>query len=231
MLNEKALRKKLQELGIPTWGSKPQLIRRHQEWLNLYNSNCDAADDLRKTKRELLKELDEWERIQGASAIAKESQIMRKDFDGQNYATTHKSQFDDLIASARNRAKANAKARDEKGNVDQTQHNDIATSGSQLDNTGITYAPPPHPYEDNEVALSSIRQKVEEANRTDSTFPPLDHATGAASLKAGQNVHPKEVLLGFAGSPEPFGGPTRKVPMFRMPEDPVVDVDNSTTMQ
>ncbi|PVI04626.1 DNA repair protein rad18, partial [Periconia macrospinosa] len=101
MLTETALKKKLRDLGIPSSGSKPVLIRRHQEWLNIFNSNCDAADNVRKPKRELLRELDAWERTQGGQASTKNSHIMKKDFDGAGHATIHKSQFDDLIAQAR----------------------------------------------------------------------------------------------------------------------------------
>lgn len=100
MLKEGALRKKLQDLGIPSWGSKDLMKRRHVEWLNIYNSNCDADDSVRKSKRQLLKELDEWEQTQGGKADSKENKIMRKDFDGSGYAKSHKSDFDDLIARA-----------------------------------------------------------------------------------------------------------------------------------
>ncbi|KAL5404433.1 hypothetical protein PMIN06_008238 [Paraphaeosphaeria minitans] len=231
MLNDKSLRKRLQDLGIPTWGTRQQLVKRHQEWLNIYNSNCDASDEARKPKQELLRELDDWERTQGGRATAKESHIMRKDFDGQNYAMAHKNQFDDLIANVRKRAKETSKPREEK--VESTP---AGSSGSdpqpaQADKPEFT-PDPRHPYENNEAALSSIRQKVEEANRTDSAFPPLSHNTKDANMKAAQDagIHQDKIPLGFA--PEnPLGSPTRKVPMFRMPEEPVVDVESSTTIQ
>ncbi|KAF1966004.1 hypothetical protein BU23DRAFT_574369 [Bimuria novae-zelandiae CBS 107.79] len=235
MLNEKALRKKLHELSIPSWGSKPVMIKRHQEWLNLYNANCDASDDVRKTKRVLLKELDEWERTQGGSASTKESHIMRKDFDGQSYATTHKSQFDDLIENAKKRARANAEAKDDKTDEQQTQPGNVGTDTHgppPRPNIAESSPAPPHPYEGNEAALSTIRQKVEEANRTDSTFPASNHEAEAASSTAAQDTRQDEVPLGFSAcSKDPFTNPTRKVPMFRMPEEPVVDVESSTTMQ
>ena len=109
MLKETALRKKLQEIDIPSWGSKDLLKRRHIEWLNIYNSNCDADDSLRKSKKQLLRELDEWEQTQGGKAGSKESKIMRKDFDGDGHARLHKSDFDDLIAQAR-KARTSKKA-------------------------------------------------------------------------------------------------------------------------
>ncbi|KAJ4351542.1 E3 ubiquitin-protein ligase rad18 [Didymosphaeria variabile] len=232
MLNDKALRKKLQELGIPSWGTKPQMIKRHQEWLNIYNSNCDASDAARKPKRELLKELEEWERTQGGRANHKESHIMQKDFDGQNHATAHKGQFDDLIANARKHAKATPRATNEKGDtvLNGNSGTDLQPHSHSTDPT----PDPPRPYENNESALATIRQKVEEANRTDSAFPPLDHNIEYANRKAAQDesLQEPEVPVGFASSPgNPLGSPTRKVPMFRMPEEPVVDVESSTTTQ
>lgn len=233
-MNEKALRKKLQDLGIPAWGTKPVMIKRHQEWLNLYNANCDASDDVRRTKRELLKELDAWERTQGGGATTKESYIMRKDFDGLNHATEHKSQFDDLIANAKARAKAAAKTKEMKANEEPPQSDSVSTDPAHppLPNRTPNTSASPRPYENNEAALSTVRQKVEEANRTDSVFPSVSHATQTANLKAGQEAYQQDTSLGFAGSPkESLGSPTRKVPMFKMPEEPVVDMDSSTAMQ
>ena len=100
-MTEGKLRKKLQEIGIPNWGNKDLMKRRHIEWLNIHNSNCDADESVRKTRRQLVKELEEWENTQGGRADTKESKVMRKDFDGSGYAKSHKSDFDDLIAQAR----------------------------------------------------------------------------------------------------------------------------------
>ncbi|KAF2265797.1 DNA repair protein rad18, partial [Lojkania enalia] len=104
LLKEGGLRKKLQELGIPSGGKKELLAQRHTEWLHLWNSNCDS--DAPRSKRELLQDLAVWERTRGAITSAAESKFMRKDFDVQRHATMHKSQFDDLIANARRKRDA-----------------------------------------------------------------------------------------------------------------------------
>ncbi|KAJ6068996.1 hypothetical protein N7499_010883 [Penicillium canescens] len=62
ILKDNSLRKKLRDLGIPEWGPKPLLQRRHTEWMNLWNANCDSKNP--KSKRVLLSELDIWERTQ-----------------------------------------------------------------------------------------------------------------------------------------------------------------------
>lgn len=227
MLSESALRKKLKDLGIPNWGAKALLVRRHQEWLNLYNSNCDASDSVRRTKRELLRELDEWERTQGGNANTRESNIMKKDWDGHGHATTHKSQFDDLIANARKRAKAVPKSEESKQEEEPkepTQQPYSGTTDAQFarEPVGQASVDPAQPYEGNEEALASIRAKVEEANHTDSA--PLSLSVDTLKTTGIEETGDEPTGIHFTS-------PSRKIPMFSMPEEPVVDVDHSTTVQ
>ncbi|MCJ1394910.1 E3 ubiquitin-protein ligase rad18 [Xylographa bjoerkii] len=105
IMNENALRKKIGTLGIPNWGPKQLLIRRHTEWVNLWNANCDSSKP--RSKRELLHDLDVWERTQGGSApMASNSSsstnaVMAKDFDGAAWSASHGDDFQKLIAQAR----------------------------------------------------------------------------------------------------------------------------------
>jgi E3 ubiquitin-protein ligase RAD18 len=99
ILKENPLRKKLADLGIPNSGPRKLLERRHTEWRNLWNANCDSSRP--RTRRELLKDLDRWERTQGAGSKDNNSKVMEKDFDGSGWAKSHKSDFDELIANAR----------------------------------------------------------------------------------------------------------------------------------
>ncbi|WEW61199.1 E3 ubiquitin-protein ligase rad18 [Emydomyces testavorans] len=103
LMKDNVLRKKLRDLGIPDSGPKPLLQRRHTEWVNLCNANCDSKHP--KSKRELLRELDVWERSQGgqASSISRDqtSSIMRKDFDGAAWSAAHEDDFKKLIENAR----------------------------------------------------------------------------------------------------------------------------------
>ena len=108
LLTETKLRKKLTELGIPSNGPKTLLIRRHTEWFDLASANCDS--DNPKSKRALLKELDEWERTQGSkaplsSARQKSQEVMEKDFDRDAWSAKHSDDFQSLVAQARRRAK------------------------------------------------------------------------------------------------------------------------------
>lgn len=249
MLKETALRKKLQEMGIPNWGGKDLLKRRHIEWLNIYNSNCDADGSVRKSKRQLLKELEEWEQTQGGKADTKESKVMRKDFDGDGYMKSHKTDFDDLIARARQKRVARKPEESEgtkKVEINTVQSNSAPRDSTFTHDTHITngtepmvlHQPSPHkqgvsdyntapispnaqhPYENNESALASIRAKVQEANRSPSKLPSLSSKRSMESTRRRGSTNSE-------GIQNPFGSPSRKVPMFALSEEPVRDVDSS----
>lgn len=115
LMNEAALRKKFTTLGIPNQGNKQSMIRRHQEWMNIWNANCDSSKP--RAKRDLLRDLDVWERTQGSQARGNNDHdgIMSKDFDGTTWARTNDDDFKQLIARAR--AQKNSK---QSVNVDST---------------------------------------------------------------------------------------------------------------
>ncbi|KAK5121536.1 hypothetical protein LTR85_005369 [Meristemomyces frigidus] len=180
LLRDNAMRKKLEEIGIPGWGSKQLMVKRHTEWVNLWNANCDSNHP--RTKRELLHDLDTWERTQGGRAPNTQSGlangVMRKDFDGTGWASKNKDEFSRLIADARrkksNPATASNPPKEEDapedaskpaldGDEDSSPHFNSASSPQP--------APPQlptedssQPYADNPDAIASIREKVEAAN-------------------------------------------------------------------
>jgi len=105
MLNDTVLRKKVSQLGLSTFGSRQLLERRHKEYVTLWNANCDSAQP--KSKFELMRDLQVWERTLGGQAPTLSraanlgAQIKDKDFDGAAWAVQHDSSFKDLIANAR----------------------------------------------------------------------------------------------------------------------------------
>jgi E3 ubiquitin-protein ligase RAD18 len=104
-LKDTALRKKLTDLGLSAVGSRQLLEKRYTEWVTLWNANCDATRP--KSKGELKRELDIWERTQGGMTQASSStqnpgaQIKNKDFDSAAWSSKHDDSFRDLIAAAR----------------------------------------------------------------------------------------------------------------------------------
>jgi E3 ubiquitin-protein ligase RAD18 len=135
ILKETALRKKLQELGIQSNGSKQMLMARHSHWLNLWNSNLEKTEPL--NRRELLQDLEVWERTLGtkapSSAAGPQATIMQKDFDRTQYVSSHHDQFKDLIAQARRTSKAKMQQSEEEAPID---------AFAALD-TGVPPPPPP----------------------------------------------------------------------------------------
>ncbi|KAK0701646.1 hypothetical protein B0T26DRAFT_660355 [Lasiosphaeria miniovina] len=105
MLKDGALRKKMSDLGLSTAGPRQILERRHQEWITIWNANCDSARP--KKRSELLHDLDVWEKTMGtrapttSRAAAVGAQIKDKDFDAAAWAIKHDTSFKDLIANAR----------------------------------------------------------------------------------------------------------------------------------
>ena len=179
LLNETKLSRKLRELGLPAWGSKQLMIKRHTEWVNLWNANCDSNRP--RTKRLLLQDLDAWERTQGGKAHSSTNglvhSVMRKDFDGVGWANRNKDDFSRLITEARTRKHSPAVEQDRAVDEDvdenaealiPARHVDAgAKSPFQAETSSFSPRTPPEdirPYENNPDAISSIREKVEAAN-------------------------------------------------------------------
>lgn len=101
MLNDNAMKKKLKDAGLANTGNKQLMIKRYKEWVNIWNANCDSSNP--RSKRELLHDIDTWERTQGGRAHTSNmgAVVMRKDFDGQGWANSNRDEFSKLIADAR----------------------------------------------------------------------------------------------------------------------------------
>ncbi|CEJ58200.1 hypothetical protein PMG11_06866 [Penicillium brasilianum] len=113
LLKDNQLRRKFRDLGIPDWGQRQLLQRRHTEWMNLWNANCDST--FPRTKKELLRELDIWERTQGGFATAQSSivpnnTVMAKEFDAAQWSVSHDNDFKRLIANARKKSDAQVRS-------------------------------------------------------------------------------------------------------------------------
>ena len=88
--------------------------------MNLWNANCDSSKP--RPKRELLHELDVWERSQGGHAsnavggVNGANLVMKKDFDGSAWAANHNEDFQRLIAKARQKPNTPAPSADTNAN-------------------------------------------------------------------------------------------------------------------
>ncbi|KAK0873527.1 E3 ubiquitin-protein ligase rad18 [Friedmanniomyces endolithicus] len=177
LLKELPMRKKLEEIGIPGWGSKQLMIKRHTEWVNLWNADCDS--DHPRSKRDLLQDLETWERTQGGRAPSTHglsNGVMRKDFDGAGWASKHGDEYSRLIADARrkksNPAMVSSSPKDQliEENAALPPMNSHEDSNHPVDDDTSDPTPQsatdtqPAPYAEQPEALASIREKVEAAN-------------------------------------------------------------------
>lgn len=109
MIKDNVLKKKLTEWGISAAGNRQLLEKRCREWITLWNANCDATKP--KSKGELKRELEIWERTQGGRATTSSSTqmgaiIRDKEFDRDAWSDKHNGDFKQLIADARRKAQA-----------------------------------------------------------------------------------------------------------------------------
>ena len=115
-MNEANLRRRLKDLGIPNHGNKELMRKRHSEWMNLWNANCDSLRPVPKAK--LLRDLDVWERNfsrderqrqqSAAGGSVNGNGVMDKDFDREGHMQKEKDGFEALVRKARESRMAKA---------------------------------------------------------------------------------------------------------------------------
>ncbi|XP_026534517.1 E3 ubiquitin-protein ligase RAD18 isoform X2 [Notechis scutatus] len=113
LLSDRDLRKRLKEHGLSTHGTKQQLIKRHQEFVHMYNSECDSLNP--KSVAEIVKELENIEKTQAqldASKPKEDNMIFTKhqteneiDEVHRDYRKKHKAEFQLLIDQMKKRKK------------------------------------------------------------------------------------------------------------------------------
>ncbi|TIA29392.1 DNA repair protein rad18 [Aureobasidium pullulans] len=214
LLNDKALRKKLAELGIPSTGSKALLSRRHTEWVNLWNANVDAGAP--RTKRELLDELRKWDRSIGREPdqFGTSNQVMKKDFDAKAWSSGNKDDFTRLIEQARQgRNKQKASTQPEDGEA--TKETEPQQEEKDQDAMQVDQPEPAHLEPETDLPTGYHDATVPQEN-----FPDIDHPP-----PSGQRVDPPPKLSKETSLPEKFGEPGQAINMFEVSSHPVADVE------
>ncbi|CAG8436586.1 6221_t:CDS:2 [Ambispora gerdemannii] len=79
--------------GLSTIGSKAEMIKRHAEYVNLYNANVDATNP--KSHRELLSDMRIWETAQ------RNNKKRNTNSSVQHHLNKYQDQFNELISKAR----------------------------------------------------------------------------------------------------------------------------------
>ncbi|XP_064309476.1 E3 ubiquitin-protein ligase RAD18 isoform X2 [Phalacrocorax carbo] len=121
LLSDRDLKKKLKEHGLSTRGTRQQLIKRHQEFVHMYNAQCDSLNP--KSVAEVVKELEETEKIRvqlecnktGGNSLTFTKDQTEEEIDEihTDYRNKHRSEFKFLVDQVNNRWKKSGKRKTE----------------------------------------------------------------------------------------------------------------------
>lgn len=107
LLSDKEIKKKLKEHGLSTSGNRQALIRRHKNFIILYNANCDSLNP--KPVSDLLLEIERQELEEKLNTHERNMQVNKKsdpsiiEKEHELYVQEHKSQFNALIQDVQQR--------------------------------------------------------------------------------------------------------------------------------
>ncbi|XP_069793391.1 E3 ubiquitin-protein ligase RAD18 [Narcine bancroftii] len=116
LLSDRDLKKKLKEYGLSTQGSKAQMVKRHQEFIQMYNSQCDSLNP--RSAKDIAKEIEKNEKtraqletkvVDHAMKFTKDQSEEEIDAVHKEYRMKHKKEFQELITDVRSRWKSNGK--------------------------------------------------------------------------------------------------------------------------
>ncbi|XP_041818739.1 E3 ubiquitin-protein ligase RAD18 isoform X2 [Chelmon rostratus] len=111
LLSLQELKRRLKECHLSVQGSRDQLIKRHREFVHMYNAQCDSLNP--KSAEDIAKELEANEKmrnqLQGKAkpvmVFSKNQSEKEIDAMHSNYRKQHSSDFSRLIAQVRGRLK------------------------------------------------------------------------------------------------------------------------------
>ncbi|XP_048212160.1 E3 ubiquitin-protein ligase RAD18 [Perognathus longimembris pacificus] len=109
LLSDRDLKKKLKQHGLSIQGNKQQLIKRHQEFVHMYNAQCDALHP--KSAAEIAQELENMEKTRmrlEASKLNESMMVFTKDQTEREideihskYRKKHQNEFQLLVDQAK----------------------------------------------------------------------------------------------------------------------------------
>ncbi|XP_011954968.1 E3 ubiquitin-protein ligase RAD18 isoform X3 [Ovis aries] len=109
LLSDRDLKKKLKQLGLSVQGNKQQLIKRHQEFVHMYNAQCDALHP--KSAAEIVQEIENMEKTRmrfEASKLNETVMVFTKDQTEKEideihskYRKKHQDEFHLLVDQAK----------------------------------------------------------------------------------------------------------------------------------
>ncbi|CAM9352078.1 unnamed protein product [Bubo scandiacus] len=121
LLSDRDLKKRLKEHGLSTHGTRQQLIKRHQEFVHMYNAQCDSLNP--KSVAEVVKQLEKNEKIrvqlecnkpsENSLTFTKDQTQEEIDEIHTDYRNKHRSEFQFLVDQVNSRWKKSGKRKTE----------------------------------------------------------------------------------------------------------------------
>ncbi|KAM4820902.1 E3 ubiquitin-protein ligase RAD18 isoform 1-T1 [Thomomys bottae] len=102
LLSDRDLKKKLKQHGLSVQGNKQQLIKRHQEFVHMYNAQCDALHP--KSAAEIAQELENMEKTRmrlEVMVFTKDQTESEIDEIHSKYRKKHQNEFQLLVDQAK----------------------------------------------------------------------------------------------------------------------------------
>ncbi|XP_015202807.2 E3 ubiquitin-protein ligase RAD18 isoform X1 [Lepisosteus oculatus] len=174
LLSERELKKRLKDLNLPTYGSRQQLIKRHQEFVHVYNAQCDSLNP--KSAQEIAKEVERNEKLKtqlegkSKSVMVFSKNQTEEEIDElhSKYRKQHKDEFSQLIAQVRGRCKKKQVKQEPEEETDHER--ECSTESAEVsheDNVTLDHVPVPPSPSVSEVSISSSRSNVFSSDSAD----------------------------------------------------------------
>ncbi|XP_061114237.1 E3 ubiquitin-protein ligase RAD18-like isoform X1 [Conger conger] len=116
LLSQQQLKRRLKDFHLSTQGSWDQLVRRHQDFVQMYNAECDSLNP--KSAQDIAKEIEKNEkaRVQAQTKSKCMPLVSKGQTDEEieevhsNYRKEHNAEFTRLIAEVKSRMKTSKRA-------------------------------------------------------------------------------------------------------------------------
>ncbi|XP_062441634.1 E3 ubiquitin-protein ligase RAD18 isoform X2 [Rhea pennata] len=232
LLSDRDLKKKLKEQGLSTHGTRQQLVKRHQEFVHMYNAQCDSLNP--KSVAEIVKELEKNEKIRvqlefnkpGENSLTFTKDQTEKEIDEvhADYRKKHRSEFQFLVDQVNNRWKKSGKRKTESaqntgeataeklptdtGDDAQKQHMNSAVGTDQIPKTEIA-----------DCKISESNSPEEGQRSVSPTFSQSSGSTSSSSSDILRDLQGTEMYSESSDNVSDLRVNKKKLCRSRMPEN------------
>ncbi|XP_046881292.1 E3 ubiquitin-protein ligase RAD18 isoform X2 [Hypomesus transpacificus] len=180
LLSTQELKRRLKDCHLSATGPRPHLEQRLQEFVHIYNSQCDSLQP--KSAEDIAKEVEAAEKIRNqlqrqtkrAMVFSKNPSEEEIDKLHSNYRQQHSSEFGDLIAEVRARMDTSGRRQQIKQEVEDGERGEPATEGRRARSPAGEVGVP-----DDDAGVS------ERAQETPSKLDPAGVTAGVTGVTAG----------------------------------------------